>query len=165
MGLGVLVGGGLFFFREPTQENILQSLGLAFIVSGSLYDAFWGIIPNEIAVTGLAAVILLSFLLPDASVVMALVGALLGGGLLFVTGLCVSWLLKKEALGGGDVKLMALIGGVLGWEKIFPVLFWAAVLSLAWVVCLFFIRGGPLRRAVRFGPWMAVATFLSVIFW
>ena len=163
LALGAMAGIGLFLSREGTQENVLESVGLAFIISASLYDAFRGIIPNALVLTGLAVVLLLSFVLPNTSGVAVLLGAAVGGGLLLFLGLTLSWILKREALGGGDVKLMALIGGLLGWEGVFPVLFWAAVLALAWIACLSLVRGGALKRAVRFGPWMGATAFLAII--
>lgn len=163
LGFGALLALGLSYFRGPTEGSLVLSLGLSFVVAAALCDTFWGIIPNVLVLAGLGGVLLVSWVAPGLNGLSALLGALLGGGLLFLLGLTLSWILKREALGGGDVKLMALIGATLGWEKVFPVLFWAAVLALTWAVARFLIRNESLRRSVRFGPWMGAATVLAAI--
>jgi leader peptidase (prepilin peptidase)/N-methyltransferase len=163
LGVGVVVGIAWISFWGFTPEHGLSALGLAFIVAAALYDAVWGIVPNPLTLTGVATVLLVSFLMPTLSGLEALWGALVGGGLLFGVGVGLSWVLKKEALGGGDVKLMALIGAVVGWQSVFSVLFLSAALALIWVAFVFLLRGGPLQRAVHFGPWLGVATILAVV--
>ncbi|MFQ5693803.1 MAG: prepilin peptidase [Nitrospinota bacterium] len=163
LGLGALVGVGLVFARGPTAGTAVQAFGLAFVIAGAISDALWGIIPNSLSLTGLAGVLLASVFLPEVGSGEVVLGAIVGGGTLLLLGLGMSRLLRREALGGGDVKLMALIGSVLGWEKVFPVLFWAAVLALAWIACLFLFRGGSLRRSVHFGPWMGLAAVLAMV--
>ena len=45
-----------------------------------------------------------------------MIGIFAGGGILIVVALFGSWLFKKEAMGGGDIKLLAAIGAFFGWQ-------------------------------------------------
>ncbi len=57
-------------------------------------------------------------------------------------------------MGGGDVKLMAMIGAFLGWQMVFPVLFCASLFGS--IYGLFLItRGGGAKTAVAFGSFLA----------
>jgi leader peptidase (prepilin peptidase)/N-methyltransferase len=53
-------------------------------------------------------------------------GALAGGGSLFIIGIIGKQIYKKDALGGGDVKLMAGVGALIGWEKVLFAIFMAS---------------------------------------
>jgi leader peptidase (prepilin peptidase)/N-methyltransferase len=144
---------------ENRLKRELSFLGIGVAV-GIAWISFWGFTPEHgLSALGLTA----SFLMPTLNGLEALWGALVGGGLLFGVGVGLSWVLQKEALGGGDVKLMALIGAVVGWQSVFSVLFLSAALALIWIVIVFLLRGGPLQRAVHFGPWLGVATILAVV--
>ena len=66
------------------------------------------------------------------AVLLGLLGAAVGGGLIFVTRLLGTWAFKKEAMGIGDIYLMAAIGGALGWEAAVLVFLTAPFLGLAY---------------------------------
>ena len=73
-------------------------------------------IPDEISIPTLIIGIAGAYMLPQQSVETALIGCLVGGGfMLLIFG--VGWLVyRREAMGLGDVKLMAMIGAFLGWR-------------------------------------------------
>jgi len=66
------------------------------------------------------------------AVLLSLLGAAVGGGLIFVTRLLGTLAFRKEAMGVGDIYLMAAIGGVLGWEAAVLVFLMAPFLGLAY---------------------------------
>lgn len=87
------------------------------------------IIPDEVTIYGMLAGMILSFAVPDlhgvawngyAARELALgrstLGVLVGGGLIYVMGLLGEVIFRKESMGGGDVKLMAMVGAFLGWK-------------------------------------------------
>ncbi|UJP11615.1 prepilin peptidase [Microbacterium sp. KUDC0406] len=96
----------------------------------------------------------------------ALVRAVLGMLLLYLF-YAVLWLAKPGGMGGGDVRLAALIGLLLGWFGWWPLLvggFAAFVLGGVYGICLILFGRATRRTAVPFGPWMIAGAALGAVF-
>jgi len=140
-------------------------------------------IPDEVSLPGIAVGLGVSLLPEGIGIVDAALGALLGGGILWL----VAWSYERstgtEGMGLGDVKLLAMIGAFLGWQAVPAVLVIASIAgSLAGALVVFSAPGrraarrvaqrlgvralGPyLRRAARrtaipFGPFLALGAAL-----
>lgn len=72
------------------------------------------------------------------------------------------WMLGTEALGFGDVTLMAMIGAAIGWQPSLWVLLLAPLVGLVWAMLAWLGSG---RIALPYGPCLAVATFLVLCGW
>lgn len=96
------------------------------------------------------------------SLLTALVGMGLGGGLVWAVRIVFSWLLKKEAMGFGDVTLMAMIGAFLGWQPAWMIFFMSPFTSLVLAVTQWIITG---QRMIAFGPYLCVTTAFIVTAW
>ncbi|MCL1926737.1 MAG: prepilin peptidase [Syntrophorhabdaceae bacterium] len=117
------------------------------------------IIPDELSLGGLAAGIALSFL-PGGDWKSSLPGALLGGGVLFATAFLYEKFRKAEGMGGGDIKLLAMIGAFLGWRGAMLTLFIGSFLGAAGGVLAMRRSGEGLRTAIPFGPFLCVAAMI-----
>ena len=87
----------------------------------------------------------------------SIVGLLAGGILIYVTGVLGKLVFRKEAMGQGDIKLMAMIGAFLGWQKIILTFFTAPFLALPFALYARFIRKD---ETVPFGPFLALAAVI-----
>jgi prepilin signal peptidase PulO-like enzyme (type II secretory pathway) len=92
-----------------------------------------------------------------------LMGYLIGGGVVWGVRIVGSLAFGKEAMGLGDVHLMGAVGACLGWVDAVMAFFGAAFVALAWAL-LSRVASGRLRRAMPYGPFLAVATLLVVLF-
>lgn len=92
-----------------------------------------------------------------------LMGYLIGGGLVWGVRIVGSLAFGKEAMGLGDVHLMGAVGACLGWIDAVMAFFAAAFVALAWAL-LSRLASGRLRRAMPYGPFLALATLLVVLF-
>lgn len=90
-----------------------------------------------------------------------LMGYLIGGGVVWAFRIGGSLAFGKEAMGLGDVHMMAGVGACLGWIDATLALPLAAVVGLYWAIASA-LSGGGLRRTMPFGPYLAVATLLLV---
>jgi len=126
------------------------------------------IIPDELSLGGLAAGILLSFL-PGGDWKGALAGGVAGGGILFATAALYHKVAGIEGLGGGDIKLIAMIGAFLGWKGALLTIFFGSLLGVGGG--MFAMRKGKdgLKTAIPYGPYLCaaalIARFLGGAFW
>ncbi|MDH3383295.1 MAG: prepilin peptidase [Deltaproteobacteria bacterium] len=126
------------------------------------------IIPDELSLGGLAAGILLSFL-PGGDWQGSLAGALLGGGVLYVTAAAYHRVTGIEGLGGGDIKLIAMVGAFLGWRGALFTIFIGSLLGVAGGVVAMRKGSDGLKTAIPYGPYLCAAAlmarFLGDLFW
>ena len=93
-------------------------------------------------------------------------GYLVGGGLVWLVRILGTLAFGKEAMGLGDVHLLAAVGAILGWIDPIAIFFIAPFFGLAWVL----VAGGlgrfvhGLRRELPYGPHLAMATVILVLF-
>ena len=85
---------------------------------------------------------------------------LIGGGFLYVIAVGYELLTKREGMGGGDIKLLAMIGAFLGWKSLFFVVFMSSILGALVGVVLILIQGKNMRYAVPFGPFLSIAAVM-----
>ena len=96
----------------------------------------------------------------DITLVQSLVGSLVGAGLILGIALAYKAARKVDGMGGGDVKLMAMIGAFLGWQMVFAVLFLAAFAGSVYGVILLKRSNADGKTAVAFGSFLAPAAIL-----
>jgi leader peptidase (prepilin peptidase)/N-methyltransferase len=133
---------------------------LAIMIAITFIDWEHQIIPDPLSLGGMlfgwagAAVCL------DITLLQSIVGSVVGAGLI----LAIAWLYraarKVDGMGGGDVKLMAMIGAFLGWRMVFAVLFLAAFAGSVYGVILLKRTGADGKTAVAFGSFLAPAAIL-----
>ena len=87
------------------------------------------IIPDVISLPGIVVGFLCSFAIPWLSWTDSLLGILLGGGSLWLVAVLYELLTKKEGMGGGDIKLLAMLGAFLGWKAILPIIFISSLIG------------------------------------
>lgn len=92
----------------------------------------------------------------------SLAGLVVGGGSVWTIRIIGQWVLRQEAMGFGDVILMAMIGSFLGWQAVPVVFILAALIAMASV--LFFLVIG-FRYRIPFGPYLSLGALLLVLFW
>jgi len=121
------------------------------------------LIPDVITFPGIMAGLLFSLLTKSPPFLESLLGFFIGGGLLYLVAIIGDKIFRKESMGGGDIKLAAMLGTFLGWQKVLLVFFLASCLG-AIVGIIFFIFSAKLRekRLIPFGPFLAVATVIGI---
>jgi leader peptidase (prepilin peptidase)/N-methyltransferase len=153
-GLSWQAASGAFFF------SIL--LGIA------MTDAREYIIPDEFSLGGLVIGLALSLTHGWPGVVDALFGAVAGFVLLWSVGALGRRLFKQDAMGGGDIKMMAMVGAFVGWQGVLLTVFLGALLGTIIFVPLSLV--GP-KKLVPFGVFLSLgsaATWLAgaaIILW
>ena len=130
----------------------------------SFIDLKWQIIPDVISVPGIFGGLMASFCLPYLSFKDSVCGALLGGGFLFIVAYGYYFIRKKEGMGGGDIKLLAMIGAFLGWRAIPFVLFSASVMGSIIGILWILFQGKDRNFPIPFAPFLALGAIWVVFF-
>jgi leader peptidase (prepilin peptidase)/N-methyltransferase len=159
-----LLSVALFIKYGPSYQYILYLLFSASLVAISFIDLQHQIIPDAISLPGIIAGLAASFLPGDISFLDSLIGVIAGGGSLYLVAVVYERIAGKDGMGGGDIKLLAMIGAWLGWKSLHFIIL---VSSLAGVVvgvpCLL-LAGKGLRVRIPFGPFLALGALLCLFF-
>jgi leader peptidase (prepilin peptidase)/N-methyltransferase len=119
-------------------------------------------LPNVITLPGVVVGVVFSLFTPPG-IVASLIGAALGAGIL----LAVRWIWRKlrgvDAMGLGDVKMLAMIGAFLGWREIWVVLFIASLTGASIGVLLTMRQGRSMQTRLPFGTFLAIAAYIASI--
>ncbi len=89
-------------------------------------------------------------------------GLVAGGGIVWLVRIIGAYVLRREAMGFGDVVLMAMIGSVIGWQPVIVVFFAAPVLAIGVAILSLVLRR---RDEIPYGPWLSLAALLLLLFW
>jgi len=131
------------------------------------------LIPDCIVYPGIALGLLLSFFYPDlqsqgcgslAALKTSFLGVLLGGGSLWIIARLGSLAFKKEAMGGGDVKLLAMIGAFLGYKSVFLTVFFSSLVGAVISLILISLKIKKRTDYIPYGPYLVLGAIIS-IFW
>ncbi len=122
------------------------------------------IIPDVISLPGIPVFFAATFLLPGMSPVESITGILVGGGSLFLVAWAYYLLTGKEGMGGGDIKLLAMIGAVVGWKGVILTIFTASITGTIVGGTLMLLSGKNLKLAIPFGPFLATGAVISVFY-
>ena len=169
-----LITGGLFLSMYYqfglTLDFVHGCLFIALLIPVSLIDARWYIIPDVIVATGLTLGLGITAAISVHQQdwyypLEHLIGAVAGSGILLLIGILGKAILRKEAMGGGDIKLMALIGLFLGaWPHLLIVIVLSAFIGSIVGVLLISFTERDRQHPIPYGPFLAIAAVLD-LFW
>ena len=94
----------------------------------------------------------------------SLTGAIFGFLSLLFVAVLGEMLFKKEAMGGGDLKLLAMMGAFLGWKNVFFTIFMSSLVGAVIGITLIIFKKKGKGEYIPYGPYLALAGIIS-IFW
>jgi leader peptidase (prepilin peptidase)/N-methyltransferase len=175
--------GTNFSWRYPLVEALTGGMAIALFLKFGLSFTFFSfsafaaalivisfidldhrIIPDLISLPGIALGVLMALLGPALTVKESLIGLLAGGGSLYVVALVYETVTKREGMGGGDVKLLAMIGAWLGWRAILFTLFFASLSGTLIGGGMMLIQKQGRHYAIPFGPFLVFAALAYMFF-
>ena len=145
----------------------IQSLIYIILSSALIIIAFIDlneqIVPDVISLPGIGVGLILSFFVPYLSFINSALGVVVGGGIILIIALVGSMIFKKEAMGGGDVKLAAMIGAFLGWRYTIISLFLGFFLGALAGIFLILSKIKSKEEMVPFGPFIALGSLITLL--
>ena len=140
-----------------------------FIFCAALLVIIWidihhQIIPDVISLPGIFIGFCFAFINPAVSWQDSLIGLLAGGGVLYAIAIGYYLLRKQEGMGGGDIKLLAMIGAFLGWQSLLFVIFFSSLSGTIIGVAMLMKQGKDKASRIPFGPFLSVAALFFLFF-
>jgi leader peptidase (prepilin peptidase)/N-methyltransferase len=157
------VAYGLFAWHYGlTGELAVAMLLVSVLIVITLTDLRHLIIPNKVVFFGIMAALALRLFTNPLPFWNYLAAFAVGGGLLYSLAAFSHYVLKKEGVGGGDIKLFAFLGLVLGTKLTIMTLFLASLIGL--IAGLIRLRIQPEgNRVIPFGPFIAIGSLISYV--
>ncbi len=155
----------------PSATFLVLFIFCAALVVITFIDLEHQIIPDVISLPGIGAGFLSSFFLPWLGWLNSLIGILVGGGSLLLIAYGYQFFTKKEGMGGGDIKLLAMMGAFLGWKAVPFIIFASSLVGSVIGITLMVVQKKDAKLAIPFGPFLAFGAVLyifygkTLIFW
>ncbi len=143
---------------------LIYALFFSALMVVTFIDLSHQIVPDVITLPGMVLGLLAASTVLPPGPINSLIGLFLGGGLFYFVAILSVTLLKKEGMGGGDIKLIAMIGAFLGWKGMLLTIFLAALSGSISGLFLVLCRGRSRAEPIPFGPFLALGAMVS-LFW
>jgi leader peptidase (prepilin peptidase)/N-methyltransferase len=143
--------------------------GIYFILCAALLaiiliDFYHQIIPDVISLPGILLGFAFSFINPATTWQSSAIGILLGGGILYAIAASYYLFTKREGMGGGDIKLLAMIGAFLGWQSLPFVIFGSSLLgSVVGIGAMLKQKKGG-KTVIPYGPFLSIAAIIYLYY-
>ena len=157
-------GYGLIIWRFGFSASALVYLLLwSSLIVISFIDLDHMIIPDRITLPGIGlGLVAGTLLLPQWWD--SVVGLLVGGGILYFMAWISPYLFGKEGMGGGDIKLLAMIGAFLGWKPAILTIFFGGLLGAVVGVTLMAVRVITREAYLPFGPFLSLGAVVVILY-
>ena len=155
-GAGYVVIAWKFGFNT---ETAFYSLLFSALLTASVIDLYHQIIPDFITIPGIIIGLAASAAILPSGIKSAFFGTLLGGGLFFVIAVA-----SRGGMGGGDIKLIAMIGSFLGFTDVLITIVLSSFIGSLVGIFLMLIFGKGRKYKIPFGPFLAIGGIMSLFF-
>ncbi|MBN6186523.1 prepilin peptidase [Aneurinibacillus sp. BA2021] len=143
-----------------TSEAVMALLFLSMLVIITVSDLAYRLIPDKVLLPfGLLFLVLRFFIHPDETYISHLIGAALGFTLFFLIAV-----LSKGGVGGGDIKLFAVIGLFFGYPLLLVTILLSTLFGALYGISIMLLQGAGRKTEVPFGPFIAMGSIISLFF-
>ncbi len=154
--VGVFLKYGLSF------EALIYFTFIATLLAITFIDIDHQIIPDVISLPGIPIFFAASFALSDITLVESILGILIGGGSLWIVAQLYYVLTRKEGMGGGDIKLLAMMGAIIGWKGVLFTIFVASAIGTVVGMLVMVKSRTSMKLKVPFGPFLAIGAIAYI---
>lgn len=140
-------------------KYLIYALFIAILLAISIHDIKYKKIPDKLIVLLGITAILSAVFTDDVSITSRLIGMILISVLLIIIRI-----FSKGGIGGGDIKLMAVSGLLLGADCILHAVFFGAVLSVIVILVLLGFRKINRKSKIAFGPFLSIGIITTILF-
>ncbi|OHB70976.1 MAG: hypothetical protein A2W23_09390 [Planctomycetes bacterium RBG_16_43_13] len=154
---------------------IIQAYLISAMIIATFVDLEFRILPDEITISGIVISLLVGVAVPSvyrspvaivsnaniSGLITALIGIAAGGLLIYIIGILGRIAFGKDAMGFGDVKYLAMLGGFLGWQGVLLTFFLACFIGSIFGIILYIVTRD---RYIAFGPYLSLGGAMVLLF-
>lgn len=152
------------YLNWPPLIAFLHFIFISSLIVITFIDLDFQIIPDIISIPGTILSAIVSVFIFKSSILNTIIAILLGGGLFYLIGKGYEMIKKREGLGGGDVKLMAMFGAYLGIKAVLFITFFGSLLGSIIGVFLMIFQKKESTYAIPFGPFLCFGAIIYLFF-
>lgn len=145
-------------FRISPQFFIYAMLCTSLIIIAFI-DLEYKIIPDVITLPGIIIGLTISLTMPNITLLNSIKGLLLGGGLFYAIAI-----ISRGGMGGGDIKLIAMVGSFLGWKNVLLTIFLGSLFGSIVGIVLIILKKKNRKDMVPFGPFLSLGAIVSIFY-
>jgi leader peptidase (prepilin peptidase)/N-methyltransferase len=153
---------GVFLKYGLSLQALIYYTFIATLLVITFIDIDHQIIPDVISLPGIPIFFAASFALPDIKLSESILGILIGGGSLWIVAQLYYVLTKKEGMGGGDIKLLAMMGAIIGWKGVLFTIFVASAIGTVAGLLVMLKTRTSMKLKVPFGPFLALGAIAYI---
>ncbi|MFN8627446.1 MAG: A24 family peptidase [Candidatus Binatia bacterium] len=155
----------LLFYRFGLSPQLaVYGIFVAALIVISFIDLDHQIIPDVISLPGIVLGLIFAAVGYGPPLLDSAIGVLVGGGILYAVAAGYHALTGREGMGGGDIKLLAMIGAFLGWQAVFVTLILGSFTGSIIGIALILLQGKDSRVPIPFGPFLACGALCALAF-
>ncbi len=155
----------LFFKFGLTPAMLYWFVFISVLITISFIDFDHQIIPDVISIPGIFIFSSAFYFLPEMSLIQSFIGIVGGGGILYAVAAFYYLLKKQEGMGGGDIKLLAMIGAATGIKGVLFTIFAGSLLgTITGISTMLYMRISDTKFRIPFGPFLSIGAILYIFF-
>ena len=162
--LSGLFAAGVFLKYGISLEAVVYYVFITTLLVITFIDIDHQIIPDVITLPGIPIFFAAGFALSQITYIESILGILIGGGSLFLVAWFYQLLTKKEGMGGGDIKLLGMMGAIIGWKGVLFTIFAASAVGTVSGMLIMLKTRKSMKLAVPFGPFLAIGGITYILF-
>ncbi len=152
----------LYIF-DGNAVGMVTLLGCLLLTAAAI-DQRTMLLPDSLTGAALLLGLVMAAMTGPAALLAAIMGAAVGFAAFFVIGRLFAHLRRQDGLGLGDAKLLAAAGAWVGWQALPSLVLVAACTAILAMLSTTLVAGGNLRRRLPFGPHLAFAAWLTLLY-
>jgi len=160
--LGGFMAVCVYFRFGPSVQGIIYFSFIAALLVITFIDIDYHIIPDVISLPGILLGFAASFFIPTLTWMDSLIGILAGGGSLYAVAWGYERITGKEGMGGGDIKLLAMIGAFIGWQGVLLTIFMGSAIGTLVGLIDMRAKKKDMKMRIPFGPFLALGAIIHL---
>ncbi|MDJ0803945.1 MAG: A24 family peptidase [Desulfobacterales bacterium] len=148
----------------PSAATLIYIVFVAVLIVITFIDIDHQIIPDVLSLPGIPLFLAAGLWATPITWPEALIGIAAGGGSLLLVAMIYRQLTGKDGMGMGDVKLLAMIGALIGWRGVCFTIFFSSVVGSLVGLLLMIRAGGSLKTRLAFGPFLAMGAVAYIFY-
>lgn len=159
-----IVAVALLFKFGLSVESLVYFVFISSLLVITFIDLDHQIIPDIITLPGIPMGLIASFALPTITLKASALGLLIGGGSLWFVAWAYNLIAHRDGMGGGDIKLLAMMGTIIGWKGVIFTIFASSVIGSCVGITMMLIKNKNMKFAIPFGPFLSIGAIAYVFF-